>query len=141
MQGAVQQYKNDKGFGFISSDELDSNIFFHISEWKHPSTPEIGDIVFFDTEQTEKGPRAINVKLSQKAQQNYQHNQQAFNANDSRITCPGCNKKMVPRMITYRGKPQKSVCPFCAQTIKKWGIPFGPIFLGLIVFVFILANL
>jgi len=28
---------------------------------------------------------------------------------------------MVPRIITYRGSPQKSVCPFCGETYKTFG--------------------
>lgn len=39
---------------------------------------------------------------------------------DDRINCPECGKKIVPRMITYNGSPSKSVCPYCATTIKEF---------------------
>ncbi|MGL6400072.1 CFI-box-CTERM domain-containing protein [Aeromonas veronii] len=36
------------------------------------------------------------------------------------MNCPSCDKKIVPRLITYRGSPEKSVCPYCAATVKTF---------------------
>lgn len=64
-----------------------------------------------------KGEKAINIKLLKSAEDK---KQQQFNSNDSRITCPSCSRKIVPRMITYKGEPEKSVCPYCAALIKSF---------------------
>lgn len=61
-KGIVKFFKGDKGFGFIRSGS--KNIFFHIKNYWSPATcnteisriPEIGDIVFFRAENTQKGP-------------------------------------------------------------------------------------
>ncbi len=32
------------------------------------------------------------------------------------MLCRGCGRRMVPRVITYRGSVDRTVCPFCAET-------------------------
>ncbi|MDE5018609.1 cold shock domain-containing protein, partial [Francisella tularensis subsp. holarctica] len=68
---------------------------------------------------------------------------QQFNSNDSRITCPSCTRNIVPRMITYKGAPEKSVCSYCAALIKRFDnftiLPFltiGIIVIISLIFVF-----
>ncbi|GAB2683361.1 cold shock domain-containing protein [Aliiglaciecola sp. 3_MG-2023] len=47
MKGTISQWKDDKGFGFITSDD-NQKVFFHISSLTTKSRrPEIGDIVVF----------------------------------------------------------------------------------------------
>ena len=63
MTGKVKTI-TDKGFGFITSDENPTaDIFFHSSSLQGIQLSElaVGDAVTFETEQSEKGPRAINV--------------------------------------------------------------------------------
>jgi len=63
MNGTIKRL-TDKGFGFISSDENPGkDVFFHSSALKGVEFPELheGDAVTFETEDSEKGPRAINV--------------------------------------------------------------------------------
>ena len=63
MTGKVQTCNKQKGYGFISPAE-GSDIFFHytslIMEGFKTIDPETE--VEFDVEDTEKGPRAINIK-------------------------------------------------------------------------------
>ena len=64
MNGKIKRL-TDKGFGFISSDENPGkDVFFHSSALQGVEFNELqeGDAVTFDTEESEKGPRAINVK-------------------------------------------------------------------------------
>ena len=74
------------------------------------------DIVEFDTQpgKGDKGPKALNVVIKEKSTE--------INSSrtDDRVTCPSCGKKIVPRMITYQGSPDKSVCPYCAATVKEF---------------------
>lgn len=37
-------------------------------------------------------------------------------ASDDRVVCGGCFRSMVPRVLTYRGDIQRTVCPFCGVT-------------------------
>jgi CspA family cold shock protein len=64
MTGKIKRL-TDKGFGFISSDDNpEKDIFFHSSALQDVTFSELneGDAVTFDTETSDKGPRAINVK-------------------------------------------------------------------------------
>ena len=50
MKGKIDQWNDDKGFGFIKPDNGSEKIFFHISSVKTNSRrPKIGDIVLFDS--------------------------------------------------------------------------------------------
>jgi cold shock CspA family protein len=56
----------DKGFGFIKSDELDKDIFYHESILTGELATRklrVDDTVTFETEESEKGKRAINISL------------------------------------------------------------------------------
>lgn len=60
MQGEVAFFKSQKNFGFIESEEMDDDVFFHVSEIEGDSISE-GTAVEFDQEESDKGPRAVNV--------------------------------------------------------------------------------
>ncbi len=50
MKGQIEQWKDDKGFGFIKPDTGSEKIFFHISSVKtNARRPKIGDIVLFES--------------------------------------------------------------------------------------------
>lgn len=36
------------------------------------------------------------------------------------VNCDGCNRTMVPRVVSYYGQPLKSICPFCGTTFMKF---------------------
>lgn len=61
MTGKIKTLKN--GFGFIVPDEGGDDIFFHNSSLEGVSYEELkeDDAVTFETEDSDKGPRAINV--------------------------------------------------------------------------------
>ena len=54
----------DKGFGFITSEDQDKDLFFHSNSLVDVqfSELEVGDEVTFDVEKSEKGPNAVNVQ-------------------------------------------------------------------------------
>jgi len=54
----------DKGYGFIVSEELGKDLFFHSKSLVGVTFEELreGDKVSFESEQTQKGLNAINVK-------------------------------------------------------------------------------
>jgi CspA family cold shock protein len=63
MQGTIKS-KNEKGFGFIAPEGGDKDVFFHSSAVVDGGFDglQIGEMVSFETEQSEKGPRATNVQ-------------------------------------------------------------------------------
>jgi cold shock protein len=62
--GTVKWFSNDKGFGFITPDEGDKDVFVHQSSILAEGfrSLEEGAKVSYETEQDQKGPRAVNVK-------------------------------------------------------------------------------
>ena len=59
--GTVKIFNNAKGFGFITPESGDKDVFVHSNNLIDNITE--GDKVSFDVESTEKGPSAINVKI------------------------------------------------------------------------------
>ena len=66
MNGKVKT-KTDKGFGFISREGEEKDLFFHSNDLDGVSFDELqeGAEVTFDLEQGEKGPSAKKVKLAE----------------------------------------------------------------------------
>jgi len=64
MNGTIKT-KTDRGFGFISADGEEKDIFFHSSDLSGISFEELqqGAKVEFDVEKGDRGPSAKNVKL------------------------------------------------------------------------------
>ncbi len=65
MVGTIKNM-TDKGFGFIAAEGQEKEIFFHSSALVGVSYNElnIGDTVSFEVEQSDKGPRAVDVQLA-----------------------------------------------------------------------------
>ena len=63
MTGSIKKL-TDKGFGFITAEGLAKDLFFHSNSLVGVSFDELreGDAVTFDTEETPKGPSAVNVQ-------------------------------------------------------------------------------
>ncbi len=63
MTGTIKRLVADKGFGFITPEGQGADVFFHSSALADVSFAELreGDAVSFEIEQSEKGPRAVNV--------------------------------------------------------------------------------
>ena len=66
MNGTVKT-KTDKGYGFISREGEDKDLFFHSSDLSGISYDELqeGAQVTFDVEMGDKGPSAKNVSLAE----------------------------------------------------------------------------
>lgn len=64
MKGEVKFFNNRKNYGFIEPEEGDEDLFVHASDVEADSLNE-GDKVEFETEEAEKGPRAVNVKKTE----------------------------------------------------------------------------
>ena len=63
-QGVVKWFNNKKGFGFIQGPEGGPDIFVHFSEIDGEGFRKLheGDTVTYDEAQGEMGPKAVNIK-------------------------------------------------------------------------------
>ena len=59
-QGEVDFFNNSGGYGFISTEDSDEDVFFHMEDIGGDDLQE-GQEVEFEIEQAPKGPRATNV--------------------------------------------------------------------------------
>ncbi len=65
ISGTVKSV-TDKGYGFISTDAYEKDVFFHersLTGSLATRKLKVGDKVTFEVEQTEKGMNAINIQL------------------------------------------------------------------------------
>lgn len=65
MNGVIKKL-TDKGFGFITIEGQDKDLFFHSNALVGVSYNELqeGQAVTFDQEESQKGMNAVNVKLA-----------------------------------------------------------------------------
>ena len=63
MEGIIKNLVSDKGFGFITVEGEEKDLFFHKNEVKGVTFEElsVGDKVSFEKADSPKGPNAINV--------------------------------------------------------------------------------
>ena len=63
MNGVIKK-KTDKGFGFITAEGQEKDLFFHSNSLVDVTFDELqeGDNVSFEVEDSPKGPNAVNVK-------------------------------------------------------------------------------
>ena len=63
MNGVIKK-KTDKGFGFITVEGMEKDLFFHSKSLVGISFDELneGDQVTFETEESPKGLNAVNVQ-------------------------------------------------------------------------------
>jgi len=61
MEGIVVKFDEQRGFGFIRSEALSQDIFVHIQDIPEQKPLSVGQQVFFETKQTDKGLAATKV--------------------------------------------------------------------------------
>ena len=63
-QGTVKWFNSEKGFGFISPDGSDTDVFVHFSAIQADGYRSLDENqrVEFDVTQGQKGPQATNVR-------------------------------------------------------------------------------
>ena len=66
MKGVIKTLIVEKNFGFITPEDGSKDVFFHATglQGVEFSSLKQGDAVTFEVEQSDKGPRAVNVALA-----------------------------------------------------------------------------
>lgn len=66
MKGTIKTVIAEKNFGFITPEDGSKDIFFHATALNGMEFSQVktGDVVNFDVEESDKGPRAANVTLA-----------------------------------------------------------------------------
>lgn len=77
-KGVITRWNNEKGFGFIKSDDFEKEVFVHISAFPKGSLhPRIWDKVVFQTKRTPKGISTYRVRydnIDREPKQSYDNN-------------------------------------------------------------------
>ncbi len=63
MQGTVKFFHDQKNYGFIETEDMDDDVFFHASELPEGESVEEGDEVEFEQEEGDRGPKAVEVTV------------------------------------------------------------------------------
>jgi cold shock protein len=64
LQGKVKWFNNQKGYGFITKDDGSGDVFVHYSAVQGEGFKALneGDAVQFEVTDSDKGPKAANVR-------------------------------------------------------------------------------
>ncbi len=64
MEGTIKKL-NEKGFGFITPEGEDKDVFFHKSDLVDAEFNDLneGDKVTFEKEDSDRGPKAVSVTV------------------------------------------------------------------------------
>ena len=64
MKGTVKFFHDQKNYGFIETDEMEDDVFFHKEDQDEGFSVGEGDEVEFETEEGDRGPKAVDIEVN-----------------------------------------------------------------------------
>lgn len=61
MKGEVKFFHDEKGYGFIETEDTEDDVFFHVNDLDIEEIEEETEVEF-DTEEGDQGPKAVNLE-------------------------------------------------------------------------------
>lgn len=115
MRGRIKWFSTERGYGFIT-DERNEDHHFSVRDVVGAELPNGGESAEFDAGHGGRGAFARKVRVVAPRPGKVCQGR----ARDDRVLCNYCQRKMVPRLITYRGDVERTVCPFCTETYEDF---------------------
>lgn len=113
MRGRVKWFSSERGYGFIT-DVQNRDHRFTVHDVIGGALPTGGETTEFDPGSGDRGAFARRVRIVASAPVGWG----TARSHDDRVVCRHCGRRMVPRVITYRGAVERTLCPFCANTCQ-----------------------
>ena len=66
LNGRIEFFNKDKGYGFVKHTDSTDKYFFHVSAAADPNIIEEGNKVTFELERGQKGMNAVKIALAEK---------------------------------------------------------------------------
>ena len=121
LEGTVTHFNSEKGFGFVKCRD-GREFFFGFRVVEEKRFPRVGDKVQFLPSYLEPKPgKAPEIKRMRFAKLvPGEVSLQEDGLDDGMVRCPNCGKRVMPRVVTWRGSPESTYCPLCGGLIKQF---------------------
>lgn len=120
FKGFIISYNGENGYGFVRGEDGE-DYYFNLRAFRENSLPKLSQKVIFTLSNAPskngKNPAISSLKYDPTATQ---AEQIPPNKDDSRIKCPNCGKKIMPRMSFSNNMPVASYCPLCGGMVKMF---------------------
>jgi cold shock CspA family protein len=116
MKGRVKFFSQSKGYGYIVGDEQRA-YYVTVRDVQGAELPRNGDLVNFEPTSNQRGPKAINVEITQRSRSK---DELPGRTVADTMQCPHCQKQIIPRLIVKDGRPDSSVCPYCGHIVRSF---------------------
>lgn len=123
LEGTVTHFNSAKGFGFVKCrDGREFFSWFRVVENKR--LPRLGDKIdflpSFKDAKPGKAPEITRLRYSKPSPEETSHKERKLD--DGKERCPHCGRRVVPRVVTWQGRPEASYCSLCGGLIKRFMI-------------------
>lgn len=121
LEGTVTHFNSEKGFGFVKCRD-GREFFFGFRGVEEKRFPRVGDKVqflpSFKDAKPGKAPEITRLRYSKPSPEETSHKERKLD--DGKERCPHCGRRVVPRVVTWQGRPEASYCSLCGGLIKRF---------------------